>query len=141
MSHKIALVVFDLNQPADIQKEYAYRTTIPVEKGTICVVEVTSNGRPDLKLVEVVHVIEDTLENSHIANKATKYIVDAVDLSSHKERLEKTERLKYVKNKLEERKAKIEEIAVFELLAKADPEAAKLLEEMKTLTLDMQVTE
>ena len=130
---KIAMVVFDTYQPAGIQKEYAYRTDLDLQPDDLVVVMVKED---QFKIVQVVAMLDMSLENAVIANKATKYIVDKIDLTSHIKRINAAERMTYIKGQLEEKKAKMEEIAVFQLLAESDPEAKRLLDEMKQLTLE-----
>ena len=125
------MVTFGTNQPYGVSKEYAYKTDLDLEAGDIVVVKAS-----ELKLCTVVSIIEDILVNAQIVNRATKWIVDKVDMSKHIARINRVERMDFIKNKLEEKKKAMEEIAIFEMLAKADPEAAKLLNEMKQLTLD-----
>ena len=134
-TNKVAMVVFDLHQPEGIQKEYAYfiDSSLELEKNDVVVVETINSGTPQLKIVKVVSVLENNLENAHIINKANKYIVDKIDLTNHLNRKEKADRLKFIKKKLAEHKEKAEEVAIFEMMAKTNPEAAALLDEMKEL--------
>ena len=102
-------------------------------EGTLVVVD-SSNG---LGLGRVVKVYDkDIKDKEAIAryNKATAWIVNIVNTTAQDMRKDSSERKEFILKELAERKEQMEEIAIFEMLAKTDPEAGKLLEELKELT-------
>ena len=58
-----------------------------------------------------------------------KWIVQKVDTDSHKVKLERERKSIIIKKKMEERRAKLEAIQVYKILAKEDPEMMRLLQE------------
>lgn len=58
-----------------------------------------------------------------------KWIVQKVNTDSHKVKLERERKAKIIKKKMEERRAKLEAIQVYKILAKEDEEMMKLLKE------------
>lgn len=106
-----------------IGKLYSFKTLIEVEKGDTVVVD-TVNG---LKLVTVV------LISPKVLPEATKYVVAKVDLEEHKAMLETHKEAEKIKALMERRKQELEEMQVYEELAKHDKEIAKLLEDYKLI--------
>ena len=62
---------------------------------------------------------------------AKKHIAGVVDLSEYEKILAREEHIKETKAKLEAKRKKFEEVAMYRLLAKEDPEVAALLKELE----------
>jgi len=119
------------NTPEGLVQSYAFKNTNPnIKEGDFVVV----NSRNGLGIGIVVQVIEDTFENAEIVNKATNYVVDKFSVDSIRAVKEAEERRKYLKLKLEEKKAKMEDYIIYKAIANEDAEAAKMLEELKALS-------
>lgn len=65
--------------------------------------------------------------------KATKWVVDRVNLTGHQERLMREERKKQLIAQLRHNQKKLSEIEQFSKLAEMHPESKVLLEELKSL--------
>src|SRR5699024_6514585 len=106
-------------------KSYQFLTDIQdLERGEEVVVD-TRNG---LKVATV----EGYGERNHsIPMNIMKWVVQRIDLDAHKLRLEKEARREELRLKLEERRKEIEEIQIYELLAKEDPSMKEILDEFK----------
>ena len=92
------------------------------EVGDQAVVLAPSSG---LTLVEVVSVSSQP--------EGTKYIVDKVDLSAHKARLEKAELKAKLMKELAARKNQIDENRILDIYAKEDKAFAELLSQYRSL--------
>ncbi|MEG0579509.1 MAG: hypothetical protein RR490_06300 [Niameybacter sp.] len=64
---------------------------------------------------------------------ATKFLIQKVDLDAHKERLEKEQKLTDIKAKMEARRKELQELEVYQTLAKGDPVMASILAELDNL--------
>ena len=84
------------------------------------VVTDSANGLSVAKVQEI---------NDGVSSKATKFIVQKIDMEKHNIRLEQQKRVATLKKKLDERWKMLREIHVYQLLAKEDPEMALLLKE------------
>lgn len=87
----------------------------------------------ELKICKVVELVDDNMTNLEKVNKATKSIIGKVDISCKIKEIKDMQRQIYLKNKIEELKAEFEETKMLEMLAGSDPEAAKIINEFKTL--------
>lgn len=112
-------------------KKYNFLTNIEdLQAGDIVVVD-TVNG---FVLAEVVEYAEELKEfGETFGNKRPKWVIQKVDVAAHEARLEKEKRLKDVKKLMEVERKKAEEKQIYRILAKENPEMAKLLEEMEAL--------
>lgn len=110
---------------------YAVPNGMSLEKGDYVLV-----GRSDntMAVVKVVGIVEDSLKNMEEINKATNYVYGKVNLDTIIKQIKQAERAKYLKNKIDELKKTFEERKMLEIMAKDDPEAAKLIEEYTNLT-------
>jgi len=110
---------------------YYFKCDIDIEvtEGDLMVVE----SKRGLGIVGVIKCFTNCLENAEIVKKATAWIVCKIDYSRQKARKEATERRVYVIQQLEEKKQQMDAINMYALLAETDKDAAKLLEELKTL--------
>lgn len=102
---------------------------LDLEENTLVVVE-AKNG---LGLATVVEVYENCVDNAAEIKKATAWVVNVVDTTAQDQRKEATRQREYILQQLDEKKAQMESISVYALLAKTDPQAAKLLEQLETL--------
>jgi predicted GTPase len=117
MAHKIASVTFIHYN----MKSYDFFTDIEDLKAGDTVVVDTQNG---LQLAKV-----DMVYTEKTPGRATKWVVAKVDLSAHEARLEREKKAAELRKKLEARRKKLEEIAVYRMLAEQDPEMAEILKE------------
>lgn len=97
----------------------------------------TGNDTDDLNIAKVVEIVEDNLTNMEEINRATKFVYGKVDISTIIKQVETAERAIYLKNKIDELKRTFEERKMLEIMAQNDPEAAKLIEEYKQLTMPL----
>ena len=70
-------------------------------------------------------------------NRATKFVYGKVDISAISKQVVSAERATYLKSKINELKKTFEERKMLEIMAQNDPEAAKLIEEYKQLTMPL----
>lgn len=104
-------------------KVYRFKTGIEtLEAGDKLVVD-TANGL-------VIGTVKDYVEDYA---KATKWVIQKIDLTEHEERVERSRRIKEVKRQLTLRRKEIEEQEVMKLLAAKDESFAKLLNELNQL--------
>lgn len=129
--YKLAVVSYDLNSDNIEFNNYVFKCDIDLEiaKGDLLVAE-SSRG---LGIVRVCDVKENNIKNHKLALQATAWIVDKIDMTKHKQKKEATERRKYLLKQLEEKKDQLETLKMYALLAEMDPEAKKLVDELKTL--------
>lgn len=118
-------------------RTYTFKADLDIaakmEEGTFVVVE----GSTGYGLAKVVKVYDKSIKDKDSINKyneATAWIVNIVDTKAQDARKDATERKAFILKELDERKAQVEEIAIYEYLAKNDNEAGKLLAELKQLT-------
>lgn len=112
--NKFAVVSFDKDGNG---KGYAFKNDIEgLAIGDIVVVD-TRFG------VSIAYVQEFVVESK----VATKFIIQKVDLEAHTERLEKEKKLAEMKAKMEARRKELQELEVYQVLAKGDPVMAKML--------------
>ena len=105
-------------------KEYVWTGFEPFVVGTMIAVE--SNDTRDL--VEVTRV-EPFVEGS----KASKYVIGKVDTAKY-DTYKKTEKLAAeLKKKLDARAKKLQSLALYEMLAKDDPEMQELVDQYKAI--------
>lgn len=117
---KYASVRFDELHDFGRSKQYQFVTDIQdLKLGDIVVVH-TANGYKTAFFIKYD-------ETSVFENP--KWIVQKVDTDSHKVKLERERKARLIKKKMEERRAKLEAIQVYKILAKEDPEMMKLLQE------------
>ena len=96
------------------------------------VVVETSNGIV-LGAVKTVYGTDISQETIAASNRAKAWVVNKVDTKAHQERIDKTERKKFIMQELESRKQAIEEAAIWKMLAQQDETASKLLAELEAL--------
>ena len=72
-------------------------------------------------------------EVSKFDGNNVKWVVQRVDLENHKINLERQEKLKVLKHKMENRRKKLEEIQIYEILSKEDPDMKDLLDEFNKM--------
>ena len=132
--NRVALVSYDLVEDGPNLSTYSFKLGDEVEckEGDLVIVD----GKNGLKIARVIEVMTRSVNPKIIKqfNLAKAWVVCKIEEEKHKQRAEATERKKFILRELEERKEQIEEIAIYDMLAKADPQAAKLLEELKKLS-------
>ena len=108
-----------------VGQHYLYKTDLDLEEGDFVVVDAPKSG---LTVVKVVMVKEccDT-------SKATKWIVDKVDVAAYQERKHREARKAELLTIMKAEAAKASDLLVYETLAKSSPEFKALLDEYKTL--------
>lgn len=129
-NYKIAAVHYLNADPYTIPYVFKVDIDTEIKEGDTAVAE-SSKG---LGLVKVVKVLDNNMENAAEVKRATAWIIQVVDMSRQLARKEATERREYLLNQLEEKKQQVEAINMYKLLAEIDPEAAKMLEELKKLS-------
>lgn len=117
MEKKLVAVLFENNL-----KEYHFLTVEALELGNKVVVD-TQSG---LKIATVVRT------RGISVTSASRWVVQKINTNAHEERLRKQEIVVEIKNKLRKRKDEMEDILIYQKLAKDDPEIKKLLEELGT---------
>lgn len=119
---KIAVVIFPNNS---YSKEYYFRTNIQnLEEGTLVVVD-TINGFVTADFVRY--------HEEPVKQQPAKWVVAEVDLTDHFVRIKAEERAAAIKKQLDKAKKEIEEMAVYEMLAKHNPGILDLVNELKQL--------
>lgn len=98
-----------------------------VKTGDLVVIE--DHGK---KLLAYVDGIEDK-DGVSTPDHAEGEVVARVDMKPYEDRVQKRVKLREVKKKMEARAKKLQDIAVYKLLAKEDPEMAALLGELESL--------
>lgn len=114
-------------------KTYHYYAPADAKSGDFAVVYANDNiiqGR-DFPFT-VVQIVNDEVIDTQ---RATKAILGTFNEDFAKHVQARIEHMARVKAKLQQKKKQFEESAFFEMLAKADPEAASLLEELKSFNL------
>ena len=117
----------------DLDDAYYFKTSvINLVVNDMVVVEDT-NGYKLMKVTQP--PLAKTLESKTIKkfNKATAWVVDKVDMAIHQHRIDSTDRKEFILKQLEEKKAQMEEVAIYKMLADQDADAALLLAELTTL--------
>lgn len=125
---KIAQVCFLLDRSNEIgDKRYSYFTDLEdLDWQDTVVVEI----RYGIKTAVFMNYVDT---DSVAAEKASAWIIQKVDLEGLDEKKVKQKRLQEIKTKLLERKSKIEERQIFELMAQSDSQMANLLKEYDQL--------
>lgn len=113
------------------QQAYNFKVdiTMELELNALVVVE-ASNG---LGLGYVVEVFENCVENADEIALAKAWVVNVVDTTMQDKRKDATRKRAYIIQQLDEKKSQMEAISVYALLAKTDPEAAKLMDQLTQL--------
>lgn len=125
---QIAQVCFLLDRSDEIgNKRYSYFTDLEDLDWQDTVVVETRYG---IKTAVFMNYVDT---DSVAAEKASAWIIQKVDLEGLDEKKAKQKRLQEIKTKLLERKAKIEERQIFELMAQSDSQMANLLKEYDQL--------
>lgn len=117
---KFVEVTFDNNA---YSKKYVFKNDIEDLKIGDKVVVETTNGFS-------VATIKGFLETSKIGSK---FVVQRIDTEAHEIRKEKEKKLATIKAKMEARRKELQEIEIYQILAKEDSEMASLLSEFNKL--------
>lgn len=118
---KVAGVQF----PGNLKRYFFFTDIDNLQVGDILVVD-AANGLQIVKFVEYRNLDD-------VVQKPTKWVIQKVDLTKHRERMEAIERAEKLKRMMEERRKQAQELEIYAILAKSDPEMAKLLDEYKKL--------
>jgi hypothetical protein len=107
---------------APYSKEYDFKyDKDDLKVGDMVVVD-TVNG---LQVAKVSTIIKLAVGESY--DKAKKWVVQKIDLAEHNARLEREQKIADLKKQLEARRKMLEDIAIYEMLAKEDPKMSELL--------------
>lgn len=125
---KIAQVCFPVDRSNGVGvKRYSYFTDIEDLDWQDVVVVETRYG------IRTAVFMNYTEADSIAAEKASAWIVQKVDLAGIEDKKAKQKRLQEIKDKLFERKSKLEERQIFEFMAKSDTQMSDLLKEYDEL--------
>ncbi len=110
-------------------KEYNFVTDLEgLVKGDKIVVD-TVNG---IQIAEFIKY--DSLGFGEEGKKMpVKWVVQKIDLEGHNQRVEAAAKVQKLKAMMEAKRKKAQELEIYEILAKNDPDMAKLVEEFKSL--------
>ena len=108
-------------------KEYNYLTDLDLKQR-------------DLVVVDTVYGYKTATVCNLFGEKTTttKWVVCKVDIEAFAVKLEELKRKQFIMNQMTQRMESVNQIAQFELVAKSDPEMAKLLEAFKTDLKDIK---
>lgn len=124
MKKRYACVQFDKENRWSEAKNYQFVTDIDdLVPGCLVVVH-TQHG---YKVARFVKYDEVALF------KNPKWIVQRIDVESHRVNLEREQKVREIKEKMEQRRQKLEEIQIYKILAKEDPEMESLMNEFSTI--------
>lgn len=128
--YKIVGVSYNIEGP--LLSEYYFKADIDLDtkQNDLVVIE----DEDEYKLVRVIAIYENNINNKEKVAQAKAWVVDVVDTSAQDARREATKRRAYIIQQLEERRAQVETINMYRLIAESDPEAAKLVKELESLS-------
>jgi len=116
---KKVLVTFHGNS-----KDYCYHTDLALKTDDLVLVETPSG---EFKVVTVTQV---NGISTYDRSKANKWIVGKIDLEEYEKKKQQRLLAREIRIRLRDRKEEMEEITLFKLLAKDDPEMQKLLKQL-----------
>jgi len=111
---------------SDDSKLYYYRTVIPLQQEDLVVVEARD-------VYGVARVVGIEVNDPDCVRLASKWVVCKVDLSDLMIVKETEAKMKDLRNKMEQRRQKVEEISIYRTLAKEDKEMEELLHDFEEL--------
>lgn len=123
--HNIAEIQFLKDDVAFRTFEYA-NFDPDLQVGDLCVVQSASHG---MGLAEVVNI----KPRPELGKELSREIVAKVDTSEYTARVEQRKKAAELKVKMQERAKQLQDIVLYQTLAKEDPEMAELLEKFKAL--------
>lgn len=118
MNERIVGVVFSGNP-----REYYFKSYVDLTVGDTVVVD-TRNG------FAIATVTTDCIDTNY---EVTREVVARVDTSAYNVRRAREARIVELREKMDAKVHKLQEIAVYEMLSKSDPELASMLDEFKGL--------
>lgn len=121
---KTVFVNFESGYNPNKEYHYLYDLEEPIAEGDCVVVDTPNNG---LTVVKVRRIDEG------ISLNATKYVVDRVDMNAYRFRQEREKRRKAIVAQLTKMEKELQEEQRFAILAQTNPQASKLLEELRSL--------
>ena len=127
--YKIVVVDYDLAGPMINTYNFKCDVDMEVSVDSLVVVESTKG----VGIAKVLKVLENNVDNADAVAKATAWVVDVIDTTMQEKRKEATSQRKYILQQLDEKQAQLEAVSVYEMLAKVDPDAKKLLDQLKEL--------
>lgn len=107
-------------------KDYIYRSNVEISVGSEVVVDTSTNGLQ-------IALVRGSSENPELLKKATKYIVQVVDMQPYRELVAKEEKRSSLKKLLDDKLESAQKMLVYETLAEKDPEFAEILSKYKEL--------
>ena len=108
-----------VDQYKNRSKEYSFRTNLELKEGDIVVVDTSTNGAT---VAEVCNTEGD-------GKKATRWVIQKVDLAEHRKRIVKEAKLLALRERLEVRRIQLEDTTVYANLAMQDKKMSELWEE------------
>lgn len=94
---------------------------------------VCTESSQGLVIATVKTVLDNSIGNAPFVQRAKAWVVCVIDYSRQQARKEATEKRDYILKQLEEKRQQMEVVNMYALLAKMDPEAERLLTELKSL--------
>lgn len=107
-------------------RDYYYKTFFDVEVGDLVVVDTSTTGYN-------VVMVSDIVEDPALQKKATKYLVQRVDILRYHEVIKKEKEIAAVKKAMDDRVRSLQETSIYEQLAKEDAQLAELLYQYKDM--------
>ena len=114
-------------------KDYAFLTHLDLSVGDDVIVD-TQKGLMVARVTKVRGLSKTQM------GRATMFVVQKIDLAGHADRIKKAEIAQEIRNKLHERKRQVEEIIIYEKMAKDDPAIAGLIDELKAIDPSFRLT-
>lgn len=117
-------------------KQYTYMTDLDLAPDDLVVVESPSDGFVVVKVVETRGLTPGQM------SRATKWVVQKIDVTDYLKKVERAKIAQEVRNRLNARKDQLQELFIYKQLAESDPQMAKLLEQLYSVddTLMLDVT-
>lgn len=131
MSKKVVIVTFPNTDrySSSFGKKYNFLTDVEnLQTGDKLIVD-TVNG---LQIADFVKYNELGFGETGVKTPV-KWVIQKIDLDAHKKRVEAAIKAEKIKQMMEKKRKAAQEIEIYAILAKADPEMAQLLEEFKQL--------
>jgi len=110
----------------NLSKDYSFKTSLNLNAGDIVVVDTSTNGA-------TVAIVSNTNITDGRSLKATRWVIEKVDMTQHQARIAKEAKLLALREKLEVRRIQLEDTTVYANLAMHDQKMANLWQEYVTL--------
>lgn len=112
-------------------REYFYFTFFDVEEGDLVVVDTSTNG------ISVAKVHNNNVTDPADIKKATKYLVQKIEMEEYQKRVDDLKSLKELKSKMDAKVKELQDVAIYKMLAKEDAELANMLQAYESMTKEM----